>query len=167
MRKVLHLFLLSFIIVMVAGCAEDCAHESDYNLVGVKYNEFIARSGIISSTSATACSNPSNPADCTASLNNSNRYGALQGFVIQCNSSKFDLQETIRALFPQEGYKEDKYEQCSDYYVYDFLAATHRSPSPYIINSVSVDANNKNLWNVQINGTCYQWDVSNTQYKMQ
>lgn len=61
MRKVLHLFLLSFIIVMAAGCAEDWAHESDYNLVGVEYNEFIARSGIISSTSATACSNPSNP----------------------------------------------------------------------------------------------------------
>lgn len=167
MKKVLHLVLLSLFIMMIAGCAEDCAHESDYNLVGVTYDDFILKSGIKSTLNATACDTPSNPADCTASLSNASRFGVMQGFIVQCGSSKFELQQTIRTLYPQEGYKEDKYEQCSDYYVYDFFAATHRSPTPYTINSISVDANNKNLWNVKVNGVCYQWDVTNTQYNMQ
>lgn len=92
MKKVLHLVLLSLFIMMIAGCAEDCAHESDYNLVGVTYDDFILKSGIKSTLNATACDTPSNPADCTASLSNASRFGVMQGFIVQCGSSKFELQ---------------------------------------------------------------------------
>lgn len=87
-----------------------------------------------------------------------------QGFIIQTGNYLFDLEKTIKTLFPQEGYKDDKFEQCSDYYVYDFLADTHRSPKSLIINSINVDETNKNIWNIDIDGICYQWDVSRSQY---
>lgn len=166
MKKLLLLSSMSLFIIIFAGCA-DCKNESDYDLVGVTYDEFIAKSGIKSTLNAKGCENTTNHIDCTANLNNANRYGVLQGFVIQCTDKKFDLQETIHALFPQEAYKDDKFESCNDYYVYDFIAATHRNPTPHEIQSISVDTIDKNLWNVKINGSCYQWDVTNTQYKMQ
>lgn len=167
MRKLLLLFSLSLFIMVIAGCA-DCNKESDYDLVGVTLNDFTARAGIKSEKNATACDNNTNAEGCSASLNNVSRYGVNQGFVVHCNDNKsFDLQQTIRALFPMEAYKEDKFEDCNDYYVYDFIAATHRNPTPYAIQSISVNSTNKNLWNVKINGTCYQWDVSDTAYSMQ
>lgn len=167
MRKLLLLFSLSLFIMVIAGCA-DCNKESDYDLVGVTLNDFTARAGIKSTTMGGACGdNVTMPEGCTASTNNANRYGLKQGFVIQCDTKLFDLQQTIRALFPMEAYKEDKFEDCNDYYVYDFIAATHRSPTPYEIKSINIDSTNKNLWNVDVNGICYQWDVSNTAYSMQ
>lgn len=165
MRKFLLLFALSLSIMVIAGCA-DCNRESDYDLVGVTLNDFTTRANI-KSTSSTSCSSITAHTDCIANPNNTNQYGVNKGFAVQCGTRLFDLQQTIRTLFPMEAYKEEKHEECYDYYVYDFIAASHRSITPHEIQGITVDSANMNMWYVTINGICYQWDVTGTTYAMQ
>ena len=162
MKKLLLLSSMSLFIIIFAGCA-DCENESDYDYVGVTLDEFLAKSGIKGTPSNGTCK-ANTTQGVTAKPNNPSRAGINQGFVIQAGNYMFDLQKTIQALFPQEAHKDDKFESCNDYYVYDFLADYHRSPKSLEINSINVDENYNNTWNVEINGICYQWDVTGTQY---
>lgn len=167
MKKLLLLSSMSLFIIIFAGCA-DCENESDYDYVGVTQNDFAVRSQIKISNAQDAqkCSQTTNYNGCIVNLTNPNKYGNInQGFTIQCSAGYvFNLQETIHTLFPQEAYKDDKFESCNDYYVYDFLADYHRSPKSLVINSINVDETDNNIWNVEINGICYQWNVTDTQY---
>lgn len=165
MRKFLLLFALSLSIMIIAGCA-DCDRESDYDLVGVTLNDFTTRANI-KSTSSTSCKSITAATDCIANPNNTNQYGVNRGFVVQCGTKKFNLQQTINTLFPMEAYKEERHEECYDYYVYDFIAASHRSATPYAIQSIIVSNTDKNLWYITIDGTCYEWNVTGTAYAMQ
>lgn len=168
MRNILFLTSLSLFIVLFAGCA-DCNHESDYDYVGVTVSDFATRSQIKISNAqnASMCGQTSGSNyGCTINITNPNKYGSImQGFTIQCNQGYiFKLQDTIHALFPQEAYKEDKFERCEDYYVYDFFSTATRNPIGLEIKSVNVDDTDPNKWYVNIGGVCYDWDVTGTQY---
>ena len=167
MKKLLLLSSMSLFIIIFAGCA-DCENESDYDYVGVTQNDFAARSQIkISNTQdVQKCSQTTNYNGCTVNLTNPNKYGNInQGFTIQCSVGYvFNLQETIHTLFPQEAYKDDRFESCEDYYVYDFFANTHRSEIGLEIQSVNVDETDPNKWYVNVGGICYDWNVTDTQY---
>lgn len=164
--KLTYLIIFSLFSVMLTGCS-DC--ESDYDAVGVTINDFAARTGITSMISQ-ACADTHKNANCIAQTNNpsSEYYGTQQGFVVQCNNGqyKFDLQETIHAYFPMESYKEkdDPFEKCYDYWVYDFFSTAHKSEVPLPINSIQIDETDYNIWYVSIGGTCYQWNVANSNY---
>lgn len=166
MKKIMLLSLLSLFIMIIAGCA-DCTHESDYDYVGVTFDKFIEKSGITYEPSSECDSTLPENISCSADLNNTNKYGVKQGFVITCGNKRFDLQETIHTLFPQEAYKDDRFESCEDYYVYDFIADRYRSEYPKPITSVKVDSTDPNIWYVSIDNTCNKWNVKNTPYKMQ
>lgn len=156
--------LLSLLVLSFSGCS-DC--ESDYDAVGVTVDDFAARTGIVS-TLSNQCSATHQNADCIAQTNNkSAKYLFNQGFVVQCGTEyKFDLQQTIQAYYPAEKYKEkdDPFEKCYDYWVYDFFSTVHKSQIPLEINSIQVDNASSNLWYVSVGGTCYQWDVSASNY---
>ena len=132
-------------------------------------NDFAARTGITSMISQ-ACADTHKNANCIAQTNNpsSEYYGTQQGFVVQCNNGqyKFDLQETIHAYFPMESYKEkdNPFEKCYDYWVYDFFSTAHKSEVPLPINSIQIDETDYNIWYISIGGTCYQWNVANSNY---
>ena len=165
MKKIMLLSLLSLFIMIIAGCA-DCTHERDYDYVGVTFNDFMSKSGITYESSNECSSALLENTSCTAVLNNTNKYGIKQGFVITCGNKRFNLQETIHTLFPQEAYKDDKFESCEDYYVYDFIADRHRSEYPEAITSVKVNSTDPNIWYVSIDNICNQWNVSGTPYDM-
>lgn len=169
MKKIMLLSLLSLFIMIIAGCA-DCTHESDYDYVGITIKEFQTKSGIRivqeHNPSMNCTQNDTSITNCLSTLTNPNEYGNLyRGFNIQCNGEyNFNLQETIHTLFPQEAYKDDKFESCEDYYVYDFFSNIKRSEIALQINSINIDSKDKNIWYVKIGGTCYQWDVTDTPY---
>lgn len=65
-----------------------------------------------------------------------------------------------------ESYKEkdDPFEKCYDYWVYDFFSTAHKSEWELSIDNVNIDSANANIWYVSIGGTCYQWNVTNSNY---
>lgn len=65
-----------------------------------------------------------------------------------------------------ESYKEkdDPFEKCYDYLVYDFFSTAHKSEVPLPINSIQIDETDYNIWYVSIGGTYYQWNVANSNY---
>ena len=65
-----------------------------------------------------------------------------------------------------ESYKEkdDLIEKCTNYWIYDFFSTVYKSERALSIDNVNVDAENANIWYVSIGGTCYQWDVTNSNY---
>lgn len=164
--KLTYIIIFSLFAVVLTGCS-DC--ESDYDEVGVTINDFAFRTGIKSEISQ-ACVNTHKNTNCITAANNniSQYYGINLGFVVQCNNGKyrFDLQETIHTYYPMEKYKEkdDPFEKCYDYYVYDFFSNFHKSETPLEIKSIQVDEINDNIWYISIGGTCYQWDVTNSNF---
>ena len=161
-----YILIISLFLLLLAGCS-DC--DSDYDMVGVRIDDFASRTGITSILSQ-ACGTAITNQDCITQLNNPghDNYNIYQGFVVQCNNGqyKFDLEQTIQTYFPMESYeeKDDVFEKCTNYWVYDFFSTVHKSERALEINSVNVDADNANIWYVSIGGTCYQWDVTNTNY---
>lgn len=164
--KLVYFIIVSLFAAMLTGCSD---YESDYDAVGVTISDFTARTSIVSKGSQSCVENHTN-ANCIAQTNNSStEYAGLdKGFVVQCNDGqyKFDLQETIHAYFPMESYKTNDYQcnKCYDYWVYDFLSTTHKSETPLPIESIQIDEANDNIWYVSIDGACYQWDVTNSNY---
>lgn len=45
-----------------------------------------------------------------------------------------------------------------------FFSTVYKSGRALSIDNVNVDAENANIWYVSIGGTCYQWDVTNSNY---
>ncbi len=154
------IFVISFILFIYTGCS-DC--DSDYDLVGVTINDFRKISGI---KIEQICDNMSDHPNYKAQPNNPNKYGQMQGFHIVNLSNKkfFDLQETIHTLFPVESYKEDKYEQCNDYYIYDFISQYNKSETAFPVKKITIDSTDPNHWCINIGGIDYQWDVTDTKY---
>lgn len=139
-----YILIISLFLLLITGCS-DC--DSDYDTVGVRIDDFALRSG--------------------------KTTGINKGFAIQCaninnNSSSylFDLEQTIQLYFPMESYKEkdDLIEKCNNYWIYDFFSTVYKSERALSIDNVNVDAENANIWYVSIGGTCYQWDVTNSNY---
>lgn len=170
-----YILIISLFLLLLAGCS-DC--DSDYDMVGVRIDNFAARTGIVINTNipdVSVCSSTyATNTNCNAQLNNagSKATSIYKGFAIQCanvgtsTSYVFDLEQTIQTYFPMESYeeKDDVFEKCTNYWVYDFFSTVHKSERALAINSVNVDADNANIWYVSIGGTCYQWDVTNTNY---
>lgn len=164
--RLTYLIIFSLFAVMLTGCA-DC--EKDYDLAGVPLTDFSARTGI-SSILSQQCNTAVDNASCITNLNNPSTefYNINQGFVVQCNNGqyKFDLQQTIRAHYPMESYKDkdDAFERCDNYWVFDFFSNIYKSEVPLAINSVKVNETNGNIWYVSIGGTCYEWNLANSIY---
>lgn len=164
--RLTYLIIFSLFAVMLTGCA-DC--ESDYDLVGVPIADFSARTGITNKLSQ-QCNTTVENANCITNLNNPSTefYNTNQGFVVQCNNGQymFDLQQTIRAHYPMESYKDkdDKFEKCNNFWVFDFFSNVYKSEVPLAINSVKVNETDANIWYVSIGGTCYEWDLTNSIY---
>lgn len=170
-----YILIISLFLLLISGCSDG---DSDYDMVGVWIDDFASRTGItintnipdISVCSSTYVSNT----NCSAKPNNqgSKSAGIYKGFAIQCanvgNSSSyiFDLEQTIQTYFPMESYKEkdDLIEKSTNYWVYDFFSTTHKSERALSIDNINIDAENANIWYVSIGGTCYQWDVTNSNY---
>lgn len=172
--RLIYILVFSLFTFVLTGCS-DC--ESDYDAVGVTVSDFAARTGIEINTNIpeiTACETSyGSHTSCVTKTNNPSHemYGVNQGFTVQCaniNSSSyiFDLEQSIQTYFPMESYKEkdDPFEKCYDYWVYDFFAAAHKSERALSIDNVNIDAANPNIWYVSIGGTCYQWNVTNSNY---
>ncbi len=166
MKKLLYVLLLSLVTFIITGC-EDCDHESDYDLVGVKIEDFAIRSKIKITQHLCHTDNITND-NYSAGLNNPSIYGKKQGFYVanKLDNKTFDLQKTIHQLFPMEAYKDDKYEQCNDYFIYDFFSQYHRSERPLYIDNITVNGSNPDVWCVTIGGEKYGWDLTNSPYKI-
>lgn len=171
-----YILIISLFLLLITGCS-DC--DSDYDTVGVRIDDFALRTGIVINTNIpdiSVCNSTYvTNTNCNAKLNNQGgkTTGINKGFAIQCaninnNSSSylFDLEQTIQLYFPMESYKEkdDLIEKCTNYWIYDFFSTVYKSERALSIDNVNVDAENANIWYVSIGGTCYQWDVTNSNY---
>lgn len=164
MKKFMYLLMTALLLLTISGCA-DCNHESDYDYVGVSVEQYTTKAKILSSIAGINLCNNSQNQNCTVT------QSGITNFAITCKNPtnyNFNLKDSIHKLFPMEAYKDDKFEQCEDYYVYDFLSTSPipKPEYPARLGKVSIDNTNPNFWYVTIEGSCYKWDMTNSLYKV-
>lgn len=162
MKKFIYLLMTALLLLTISGCA-DCNHESDYDYVGVSVEQYTTKAKI-KSVQLALCSNQIDTnKECAVQLNSYQR-----DFTVSCkkHNYNYNLKDSIHKLFPMEEYKEDKFEQCKDYYVYDFLSYIPKTEKPSTINELKINSQDPNLWYVTIDGSCYEWDMTHSLYKV-
>lgn len=162
MKKFMYLLMTALLLLTISGCA-DCNHESDYDYVGVSVDQYTTKANIKSVKSALCSTQTNSNTECAVSPNS-----YKTDFTVSCSkyNYNYNLKDSIHKLFPMEAYKDDKFEQCEDYYVYDFLSYIPKTERSSTINDIKINSQDPNLWYVIIDGSCYEWDMTNSLYKV-